>query len=68
VFKIDPEQLSDLSFLNPFLSRDSENDEEGILDVKVNTKAAEIIDIEMQSKRIPDFSERTLLYKSKIVL
>ncbi|MDR1486744.1 MAG: Rpn family recombination-promoting nuclease/putative transposase, partial [Deltaproteobacteria bacterium] len=68
VLKIDPEQLSDLSFLNPFLYQDSEKGKEGILDVKVKTKTAEIIDIEMQILKVPDLPERIFFYKSKLVL
>ena len=49
------------------LSQNGEHDKLGILDVKVQTKSGNIIDIEIQLANIPHMRERIVFYLSKMV-
>jgi predicted transposase/invertase (TIGR01784 family) len=56
-----------LTIVDPHLKREERDDKLGILDVKINTKSGNIIDVEIQIADDVPMQERILYYTSKMV-
>jgi len=62
-----PDEEYELTFLDPHVKREAEDDKLGILDVKVKTKTGKVIDIEIQVEPMKDIGKRLSFYKSKLI-
>ncbi|MEG0355995.1 MAG: Rpn family recombination-promoting nuclease/putative transposase, partial [Lachnospiraceae bacterium] len=58
--------IADIEFTNTFLSGDTLEDREGILDLRLRLANQTKINIEMQVEPFADWAERTLFYTSKM--
>ncbi|MCL2235887.1 MAG: Rpn family recombination-promoting nuclease/putative transposase [Defluviitaleaceae bacterium] len=67
VLDIPNDELAGLIIVNPYTKKETENDKQGILDVRVNTKTGKVIHIEIQVQPVPEMIERTIFYQSKMV-
>ena len=63
-----PQEEYELTFLDPHVKRESEDDKLGILDVKVRTKTGKVIDIEIQVDPMRNIGKRLSFYKSKLIV
>lgn len=64
---IDPNEYQEITLTDTHLQQDNIDDKMGILDVKVQTKSGNIIDIEIQLANIPHMRERLVFYLSKMI-
>jgi len=60
-------ELEDISFYDTHLKRENINDKLEILDIKAKLSNGKIIDIEMQSRGVPDIRSRISYYKSDML-
>jgi predicted transposase/invertase (TIGR01784 family) len=63
-----PQEEYELTFLDPYLKPEAEDDKLGIVDVKVRTKTGKIIDIEIQVNPVKNIGKRISFYKSKLIV
>jgi len=63
-----PDEEYELTFLDPHLKQEAEDDKLGILDVKVRTKTGKVIDIEIQVTPMKSIGKRLSFYKSKLIV
>jgi predicted transposase/invertase (TIGR01784 family) len=63
-----PQEEFELTFMDPYLKPDFEEDKMGILDVKVKTKSGQIINIEIQVNPMKHIGKRLSFYKSKMIV
>jgi predicted transposase/invertase (TIGR01784 family) len=63
-----PQEEYELTFLNPHLKPEAEDDKLGIVDVKVRTKSGKIIDIEIQVNPVKNIGKRLSFYKAKLIV
>ena len=61
------DEYDKITLVDTHLSQEDKYDKLGILDVKVQTKSGNIIDIEIQLANIPHMRERIVFYLSKMV-
>ena len=64
---IDHDEYEKITLVDTHLSQEDRYDKLGILDVKVQTKSGNQIDIEIQLANIPHMRERIVFYLSKMV-
>ena len=62
-----PQEEYELTFMDPHLKPESEDDKEGILDVRVRTKSGKVINIEIQVNPMRHIGNRLSYYKSKLI-
>jgi len=60
-------ELEDISFYDTHLKRENPNDKLGVLDIKAKLSNGNVIDVEMQSRSIPEMRSRTSYYKSHLL-
>jgi len=60
-------ELEDIFFYDTHLKRENINDKLEILDVKAKLSNGNVIDIEMQSRGVPDIRSRISYYKSNMI-
>jgi predicted transposase/invertase (TIGR01784 family) len=63
-----PNEELELTFLDPHLKPEAEDDKLGIIDVKVKTSSGKIINIEIQINPVKDIGKRLSFYKSKLIV
>ena len=66
VLKCPKEEFEKIEILNPFLYLSNVNDKQSILDVKLTTKSGQILDIEIQVKKIESMRLRIMFYATKL--
>jgi len=62
-----PQEEYELSFMDPHLKPEAEEDKLGILDVRVRTKSGKVINIEIQVDPMRHIGNRLSYYKSKLI-
>ena len=67
VLKLDIGEFADIQIVDPQLKRKRKGDKSGILDVKVRTKAGQIINIEIQLQITSEMRERIVYYGTKLI-
>jgi len=63
-----PEEEYELTFTDPYLKPEFEEDKMGILDVRVKTASNQIINIEIQVNPVKYIGKRLSFYKSKMIV
>jgi len=63
-----PEEEYELTFTDPYLKPEFEEDKMGILDVRVKTASGQIINIEIQVNPVKHIGRRLSFYKSKMIV
>ena len=66
VLKCPKEEFEKIEILNPFLYLANVDDKQSILDVKLTTKSGQILDIEIQVKKIESMRLRIMFYATKL--
>ena len=66
LLKIHPNEVEDTILLPTLLSRESADDKQGIMDIRVLLKAGTQINMEMQVQYFEYWDERALFYLSKM--
>ena len=67
VLDIPDEEYEQLTLVDPYLKKESEDDKYGILDVRVHTISGQIINVEIQVLPVPDMEARAVFYQSKMI-
>jgi predicted transposase/invertase (TIGR01784 family) len=67
VLDIPEEEYGQLTIIDPYVKKESEDDKYGILDVKVHTVSGNTVHVEIQVKVIPELKARTIYSQSKLV-
>jgi len=62
-----PQEEYELTFVDPHLKPEAENEKKGILDVRVKTKSGKVINIEIQVDPMKHIGKRLSYYKSKLI-
>ena len=62
-----PQEEYELTFMDPHLKPEAEDDKLGILDVRVRTKSGKVINIEIQVDPMRHIGNRLSYYKSKLI-
>ena len=62
-----PQEEYELTFMDPHLKPEAEEDKLGILDVRVRTKSGKVINIEIQVDPMRHIGKRLSYYKSKLI-
>jgi len=60
-------ELEDISFYDTHLKRENPNDKLGVLDIKAKLSNGNIIDVEMQSRGVPEMRNRISYYGSNML-
>ena len=60
-----PEEVEDLTILNPETTSEKLNDKRAILDILVHTRSKHMIHVEIQVEKDASMRERTTFYASK---
>jgi predicted transposase/invertase (TIGR01784 family) len=63
-----PKEDIDITFLNPALKPEAEEDKMGIIDIKLAFGGERVIDVEIQMNPFPELGKRISFYKSKLVV
>ena len=67
ILDIPHDEYESLTLTDTHLKKENDEDKLGILDVKVQTKSGNTIDIEIQLANIPHIRERVVFYLSKMI-
>jgi len=67
VLDIPDDEYDQLTIVDPYLKKESEDDKYSILDVKLHTVSGDIIHIEIQLRVLSDLAARTIYSQSKLV-
>jgi predicted transposase/invertase (TIGR01784 family) len=61
------EEFEQLTIVDPYIKKESENDKYGILDVKVHTKHRMVAQVEIQVLPLPDMIQRVVYGQAKMI-
>jgi len=64
---IPEDEYAQLTIIDPYIKKESEDDKYGVLDVKIITVSGNIVNVEIQLRFIPEMRERIIYYLSKMV-
>jgi len=67
VLDVPIDDLADITIVNPNLNKESADDKQGILDVKLTLSNSTVIHIEIQVLPTPDFDKRIIYYQAKLI-
>ena len=67
VLRFSDDDYSEITIIDPHLIREHKDDKLGILDVKVQTKSGELVNVEIQVKPSPELRERVTFYTAKML-
>lgn len=59
-------KIKEIVYINPFNDRETSEDKQSIMDIKVKTECDELVDIEVQISDVDDYKKRSLYYWSKL--
>lgn len=62
----EPEPITDLTIVNPFLDKNMLNDKQSVLDIRAVTEDGKQVNIEIQLANQYDMNKRTLYYWAKL--
>lgn len=66
LLKLKEDEIIDIEVTDPYEEGESEDEKEGILDIKVHLNNNQKLNLEMQNRYQPDWSERTIFYNCRM--